>query len=409
MRRRFGAGAAIIGILVVGVSVTMMTDRFVSSQGAGTAAIFAVDSQDFASSERAAGSVPENFGYGNGGARSRAIAGMSLEEEALLEGSQAGAAAVGESSAASGTPGQNSLRSEETFAGEESEDVLEEALGDESGILDSDPSASGLQKNGNSAETETGEGSFAETGDLLEAGEGPAAVGGKETVSGEESLFSGAESFLEETSGVGSSDLGAGEEEMKPGTGTGISGNVRTGAESAQGVQGSLRAGTTASETRVGASGNGNASENLQETTTAADEETGAEVKPGSADALRARIQELEEKIQEQYEQRAAGGSASGDTSPHGVEYELNLWTQEMNFISDTLRGKIDEDEAEAFKLDQLEWIRKGKGASGQSVSPTSGGQETDSQALREEADRTRKRCYDLIGEYEEILDRDAE
>lgn len=90
------------------------------------------------------------------------------------------------------------------------------------------------------------------------------------------------------------------------------------------------------------------------------------------------------------------------------AEQERALWDHELNLVYRTIRSRMTEQEAEELKILELEWLKErdryadkeaGKSAGINGISPEY------SKALTV---KTKERCYWLVSEYEEILNKSA-
>ncbi len=112
-----------------------------------------------------------------------------------------------------------------------------------------------------------------------------------------------------------------------------------------------------------------------------------------SREELYARLEDVEEK------------TASSVISPQAAEYELNLWDYEMNLIADTLISVMNYDDAEALKQDQLVFLKERDLSYDSGALANRAQAETDTSYITEATEKTRKRCYDLLEIYGDLLD----
>ncbi len=134
--------------------------------------------------------------------------------------------------------------------------------------------------------------------------------------------------------------------------------------------------------------------------TTVAKENTGAQTY--SAKELRERLDAVLERVT-QY----------GETVPEDpgslyvmAEFEYTLWNEELNLISQSMRQKMSDEEAERFKVNEVEW-RWNRTADANRAALKNGVQTAkEAEYMKELAEETKERCYQLINDYEEILDR---
>ncbi len=87
------------------------------------------------------------------------------------------------------------------------------------------------------------------------------------------------------------------------------------------------------------------------------------------------------------------------------AEYEYNLWNSELSLISQTLLGKMSVEEAEDYKAGEVEWLRSRDQAAG-AAAKNGIRSAQEAEHIRTASQETKKRCYSLVEEYSEILDR---
>lgn len=123
----------------------------------------------------------------------------------------------------------------------------------------------------------------------------------------------------------------------------------------------------------------------------------------GTADEFRSRFDGTAARI-------ARYKESSQDSSPAALymaaEYEWNLWDNELNAIYSAIRSRMKEEEKEDLRQKELEWIRT-RDAEAEKAAGKNNGQASRNAAYMEAlAAATRDRCYELLDEYTEVLNR---
>lgn len=325
MTRRNGMWITIICILVVGVSVTRMTRRLVSSAGADTAAIT---------------SVSENF--------------AAAQQAAPMEAPQAAASMKKQLTGQATTkeePRQQKLSEAESSAD------LREALTEQA------PFAAG--------------GTAYASEDLTEEG------------------ISAAESYA--LSGRALTEV-----------------YEETAADSASEVSdldGGTTGGTQKTEVSIA-----EAADEVPETVKSPLEPAAETNSPGAsfriaeeravsytADDLCERLSQTEEKAKQCRDGMVESNSVSVYAA---AEQERILWDRELNIIYNAIRGSMTEAEAEELKYSELEWLKERDLAADKATAKSTLPQNQNPDAVRVLAEKTRERCYELVSDYEEVLER---
>ncbi len=115
------------------------------------------------------------------------------------------------------------------------------------------------------------------------------------------------------------------------------------------------------------------------------------------------------EKVSSQAEQyRKDNKGADASASYMNAEYERNLWDSELNTIYRSIRQKMNGEEAEKLKQEELRWLTERDRASEKAAANVNG-QIAQSTAYSSTASaKTEARCYELLKDYGEILNRES-
>lgn len=134
--------------------------------------------------------------------------------------------------------------------------------------------------------------------------------------------------------------------------------------------------------------------------TAAAEENTGA--RTYSAKELRERLDAVLERVM-----------LYGETAPDDpgrqymmAEFEYTLWSEELNLISQSMRQKMSDEEAERFRVNEVEWHWNRTVDAERAVLKNGAQTAKETGYMKELAEETKERCYQLVNDYEEILDR---
>lgn len=134
--------------------------------------------------------------------------------------------------------------------------------------------------------------------------------------------------------------------------------------------------------------------------TAAAEENTGA--RTYSAKELRERLDAVLERVM-----------LYGETAPDDpgrqymmAEFEYTLWSEELNLISQSMRQKMSDEEAERFRVNEVEWHWNRTADAERAVLKNGAQTAKETGYMKELAEETKERCYQLVNDYEEILDR---
>lgn len=88
------------------------------------------------------------------------------------------------------------------------------------------------------------------------------------------------------------------------------------------------------------------------------------------------------------------------------AEQLWTLWDQELNLVYGSVRARMTEKEAEALRIAELEWMKERDQAAARAAEASPVPQNQTLESRRAMAEETRVRCYELMEEYEEILER---
>ena len=333
-----------ICIVLVGVSITRTTSNFISSRSSG---------ESFAMEEAQSPQVfPRMASADARNGQTNAAAGASAN------GSGEGQPEAGASEAA-GVP---SLMTASLEGGTEEEPVGSSP--DESGVLSSDSPSSSEDSAGSGGEagSETGEASAKEAARMA----APALSG----------AYAAEGMITEETS-------------------------VQDGAENGQNLEGSV----SAAQPESASSENGSVKSPLE--TAAAQEEAS----PFGEEEASYTSEELYERL-EAVKQQAAQYQAAADTGQTSLymaaEYEWNLWDRELNLIYSCIQSHMSETESEKLKKEEVEWLKERDLAAERAYVNNSSPPEQSAEYVRISAEKTKERCYELLEDYESVIDRAA-
>lgn len=121
--------------------------------------------------------------------------------------------------------------------------------------------------------------------------------------------------------------------------------------------------------------------------------------------------EELYERL-EAVKQQAAQYQAAADTGQTSLymaaEYEWNLWDRELNLIYSCIQSHMSEAEAEKLKKEEVEWLKERDLAAERAYVNNSSPPEQSAEYVRISAEKTKERCYELLEDYESVIDRAA-
>lgn len=104
---------------------------------------------------------------------------------------------------------------------------------------------------------------------------------------------------------------------------------------------------------------------------------------------------------------RSARNDATANSMYMAAEYEWGLWDNELNTLYSMLRVRMNEEEAEKLKQEELSWLKERDAAAEKAASKTNSQMSRNTAYLEASARETKDRCYKLLEEYGEILERE--
>ena len=120
-------------------------------------------------------------------------------------------------------------------------------------------------------------------------------------------------------------------------------------------------------------------------------------------------LEELKDRLQTVEEQIAAQ-EAAADSNPASrymaAEYAWNLWDGELNLIYSHIRSHMSEEEAEDLKREEVAWLKERDLAAEQAYVQNDTPPKQSIQYITISAQKTRERCYELLEQYEDVLER---
>ena len=120
-------------------------------------------------------------------------------------------------------------------------------------------------------------------------------------------------------------------------------------------------------------------------------------------------LEELKDRLQTEEEQIAAQ-EAAVDSNPASrymaAEYAWNLWDGELNLIYSHIRSHMSEEEAENLKREEVAWLKERDLAAEQAYVQNDTPPKQSIQYITISAQKTRERCYELLEQYEDVLER---
>ena len=120
-------------------------------------------------------------------------------------------------------------------------------------------------------------------------------------------------------------------------------------------------------------------------------------------------LEELKDRLQTVEEQIAAQ-EAAVDSNPASrymaAEYAWNLWDGELNLIYSYIRSHMSEEEAENLKREEVAWLKERDLAAEQAYVQNDTPPKQSIQYITISAQKTRERCYELLEQYADVLER---
>ena len=120
-------------------------------------------------------------------------------------------------------------------------------------------------------------------------------------------------------------------------------------------------------------------------------------------------LEDLKDRLQTVEEQTAAQEEAA-DSNPASrymaAEYAWNLWDGELNLIYSHIRSHMSEEEAEDLKREEVEWLKERDLAAEQAYVQNDTPPKQSIQYITISAQKTRERCYELLEQYADVLER---
>ena len=120
-------------------------------------------------------------------------------------------------------------------------------------------------------------------------------------------------------------------------------------------------------------------------------------------------LEELKDRLQTVEEQIAAQEEAA-DSNPASrymaAEYAWNLWDGELNLIYSHIRSHMSEEEAEDLKREEVAWLKERDLAAEQAYVQNDTPPKQSIQYITISAQKTRERCYELLEQYADVLER---
>lgn len=122
-----------------------------------------------------------------------------------------------------------------------------------------------------------------------------------------------------------------------------------------------------------------------------------------TADEYRKRLDQTAAQIA-QY--RELPNDSSANFAYIASEYEWDLWDNELNTLYGILRARMTQEEAETLKQEELEWLKERDMAADRAAAKTNVQNSRSTVYLEAAARKTKERCYELIENYPEVLER---
>ena len=120
-------------------------------------------------------------------------------------------------------------------------------------------------------------------------------------------------------------------------------------------------------------------------------------------------LEDLKDRLQTVEEQIAAQ-EAAVDSNPASrymaAEYAWNLWDGELNLIYSHIRSHMSEEEAENLKREEVAWLKERDLAAEQAYVQNDTPPKQSIQYITISAQKTRERCYELLEQYADVLER---
>ena len=134
--------------------------------------------------------------------------------------------------------------------------------------------------------------------------------------------------------------------------------------------------------------------------------ETGKETAPAAntAEEYRKRLDQTDSQI---VQYRGTTNDSSATALYMAAEYAWGLWDNELNTLYSILRSKMSSEEVESLKQEELEWIKERDAASEKAASKANSQVARNTAYLEAASKETRSRCYELLDEYGDVLERE--
>ena len=121
----------------------------------------------------------------------------------------------------------------------------------------------------------------------------------------------------------------------------------------------------------------------------------------------RSDLEERLEAVRSETEKYQDDQAASQPSRYAAAEYVRNLWDRELNLIYSSIHREMDEAAAEAFRREEIEWIKKRDLAADKAGTKSTGTPAQSIEYVRTSASVTMDRCYELLENYGDYLESD--
>ena len=121
----------------------------------------------------------------------------------------------------------------------------------------------------------------------------------------------------------------------------------------------------------------------------------------------RSDLEERLEAVRTETEKYQDDQAASQPSRYAAAEYVRNLWDRELNLIYSSIHREMDEAAAEAFRREEIEWIKKRDLAADKAGTKSTGTPAQSIEYVRTSASVTMDRCYELLENYGDYLESD--
>ena len=121
----------------------------------------------------------------------------------------------------------------------------------------------------------------------------------------------------------------------------------------------------------------------------------------------RSDLEERLEAVRSETEKYQDDQAASQPSWYAAAEYVRNLWDRELNLIYSSIHGEMDDAAAEAFRREEIEWIKKRDLAADKAGTKSTGTPVQSIEYVRTSASVTMDRCYELLENYGDYLESD--